>query len=328
MWVRLRPFACAAALVALSLAPRDAAAFVREINTPPPPATSQQLYWSSSCETVNIYLNGFTQMTPDEVAKSIGAAAAAWGPDQVTCPTGTGDAGSGHPSFQIIPQFATGSAPTPWHDGNNTIVFQTDPNSTEFPPGALAYTQVWWQPNGNIIDADIQINAIPGPAGMPYLLANLDPGSPPEQHDQPRIDLQTLLTHEFGHFLGLAHTCESTADDNGDQPPDGSKDDQGQLIPTCLPYPDSSETVQAAAVMWYLVQAESPGTAKRVITTDDARGVCAIYPPARVAPACAQNAPDDGCACAASGEGSGSALAAALAGLALVAARRRRSAKI
>ena len=274
---------------------------------------------------MNIYLNGFTQMTPDEVAKSIGAAAAAWGPDQVTCPTGTGDAGSGHPSFQIIPQFATGgSVPEPAPDGNNTIVFQTDPDSMEFPPGALAYTKVWWQPNGNIVDADIQINAIPGgPEAMPNLLANLDPGSPPEQHAQARIDLQTLMTHEFGHFLGLAHTCWSTDDDNGDQPPDGSKDDRGQLIPTCMQYPDSSEAVQATAVMWYEVASES--TAKRVLTTDDARGVCGIYPSARSAPTCAQNAPDDGCGCAASGEGSGSALAAALVGLALVAARRRRN---
>ena len=36
--------------------------------------------------------------------------------------------------------------------------------------------------------------------------------------------------------------------------------------------------------MWYKVE---PGaTNKRVITADDARGVCAIYPPSAAAPTC------------------------------------------
>ncbi len=47
--------------------------------------------------------------------------------------------------------------------------------------------------------------------------------------------------------------------------------------------------------MWYFVE---PGTTdKRVLSTDDARGVCAIYPPDAIVPACAANLPDDGCGC-------------------------------
>ena len=137
---------------------------------------------------MDIYLNGFTAMTPDEVAKSIGAAAAAWG--AVTCPTGTGDAGSGQPSFQIIPQFATGgSPPIPAHDGNNTIVFQTTTTGWDNLPGnppsdALAYASPWKQGSGGILDVDIEINAVP--EYMPYPLANLDPGVSPPKNGQMR----------------------------------------------------------------------------------------------------------------------------------------------
>jgi hypothetical protein len=111
------------------------------------------------------------------------------------------------PYFEIISQLATGgAAPAPAPDGKNTVVFRT--TSWHETPDALAYAKVWKDPGGHIIDVDIEINAVPGT--MPYLLANLDPGVEPEQHDQARIDLQTLMTHEFGHFIGLAHTCQKT----------------------------------------------------------------------------------------------------------------------
>jgi MYXO-CTERM domain-containing protein len=316
-------FVYAAGVVALSLVPRAADAFVRSVSS-----AGNHLYWSSSCEAVSIYLNGFTEMTPDEVAKSIAAAAAAWGPGEVTCPTGTSDAGSGNPSFEIIPQFATGSAPVPANDGNNTVVFQTTMAGWESLPGnppceALAFATPWKQPDGQIVDVDIEVNAVPG--CMPGPLANLDPGVAPPMNAQYRFDLQTLMTHEFGHFLGLAHTCIGTGQqgsDDGDGPPAGSTDSYGQPIPTCTQYPDAAEAVQAAAVMWYEIDFED--SAKRVLTLDDARGVCAIYPPARVAPTCTQNRPDDGCGCDASGRAPRSRVATGLAALALLAARRRR----
>ena len=75
--------------------------------------------------------------------------------------------------------------------------------------------------------------------------------------------------------------------------------------------------------MWYLVV---PGTSnKRVITTDDARGVCAIYPPTVATPTCAANLPEDGCACGTAGNPRGSA-ASLTALVALLAVGRRRRA--
>src|SRR5579863_3474723 len=124
---------------------RPAAAFVQSVTTTTP---QNGLAWSSSCETATIYLNGFTGMTSDEVAKSIGAAAAAWGPDEVTCPNATGDGGSGHPYFQILTQLATGGvSPGIAQDGKNTITFVTsDWSMTGADPAALAFTSVWKYP--------------------------------------------------------------------------------------------------------------------------------------------------------------------------------------
>ena len=73
--------------------------------------------------------------------------------------------------------------------------------------------------------------------------------------------------------------------------------------------------------MWYVVYQQS--TAKRVLTADDARGVCTIYPSASDPHACTQNLPDDGCGCAAAGASTGSVASFGLILLALAMRRRR-----
>jgi MYXO-CTERM domain-containing protein len=307
-----RLLVAAGVLIAASVSTRVAQAYVRSENQ-----YQKQLYWSSSCATVTIYLNGFTAMTPDQVAKSIGAAAAAWGPDSVTCPAATADGGNGHPYFEILPQLATGgsvpdiSVP----DGKNSIVFET--TTFDGPSDGFAYTAVSKGPDGRIVEADIAINAVPG---IGFEWANLDPGAPSGGH-LPLVDLQTVMTHEFGHFLGLAHTCTTTSSGAGDDQNDAPISDTdylGQPIPSC----DDTGVPQFAAVMWAYI--DDGSSAKRVLSTDDARGVCAIYPSAQDPHSCAQNLPDDGCGCATVGAAPGSLAAVTLGALALVACRRRR----
>jgi MYXO-CTERM domain-containing protein len=79
---------------------------------------------------------------------------------------------------------------------------------------------------------------------------------------------------------------------------------------------------QFASVMWANI--DDGSSAKRLLSTDDTRGVCAIYPPAQDPHSCTQNLPDDGCGCAtAAGAPTNRFAAAALAVLALVTRRRR-----
>jgi len=146
----------AAAALVLVLAPTlPGSAYVRATaqNSPLP------AFWAASCEIVTIYTNGFTTMTTDEVAKLIAAAAHAWSPELVTCPgSAEPDAGSGHPSFEIITQLSAGGrVPAVGPDGNNVLIFQT--NNWDYYADAIALTHRSTDPSGRIFDADIEVNA-------------------------------------------------------------------------------------------------------------------------------------------------------------------------
>ncbi|HEX9243800.1 MAG TPA: peptidase M10 [Anaeromyxobacter sp.] len=75
------------------------------------------------------------------------------------------------------------------------------------------------------------------------------------------IDLQNTVTHEAGHFLGLAHPCGEG------------------VLPAC---PTPSPTMAPTA--------PTGQKTKRVLTADDVAGVCAIYPE-----------PSGGCGCGGGG---------------------------
>jgi hypothetical protein len=104
----------------------------------------------------------------------------------------------------------------------------------------VAYTSSWSDPtDGHLLDADIEGNAadfsFSAEAGDPL------PGT---------IDVQNTFTHEAGHFIGLAHSCEA-----------------GQHCPS-----DLLDTT----MYW---QENSPEeTTKRTLKQDDIDGVCTIYP--------------------------------------------------
>jgi MYXO-CTERM domain-containing protein len=287
-----------------------AQAYVRAIND-----YGAAFYWPSSCATVTIYLNGFTMMTADEVAKSIAAAAHAWSPSEVTCPGPSGDAGSTHPYFEIIPSLSTGGpVPKAVYDGKNSIIFQT--STWDHYSEAVALTSHYSTPDGAIVDTDIEINAV----GFSW--ANFDPGSTGGNHLDTADDLQTALTHEFGHFLGLAHTCVNVGVDAPAQP----TDDQGAPVPDCPDQPGTPGDVpQAQSVMWFYVEPDS--ITKRVLSPDDVRAVCDLYPAAQDPHSCTANLPDDGCGCRTGGGTSagGAALLALALSAALIRRRRLRS---
>ncbi len=78
-------------------------------------------------------------------------------------------------------------------------------------------------------------------------------------------DLQVVLTHEFGHVLGLADTCVLP----GQKP---RRDHAGRAVPRCDKVPARARS----AVMF-------PGgmpsdRARRKLTADDVQGICSLYP--------------------------------------------------
>jgi MYXO-CTERM domain-containing protein len=130
----------------------------------------------------------------------------------------------------------------------------------------LALTSVRYQGDGTIVDADTEIvdwdggtGAIGSPANGVYVTCYTT-GAPAStcttfgQADCVYYDLQNTLTHEIGHFLGLAHPCGSGS---------GSPE-----VPCTSTYADRT-----------MYPFEVPGEiAKRTLAADDVAGICALYP--------------------------------------------------
>jgi MYXO-CTERM domain-containing protein len=186
----------------------------------------------------------------------------------------------------------------------NSIAFVSDWLSREdHPPEAFALTSVWHdRTTGEILDVDMELNQDPKLARFlgEFGICPRESGQEPEKCAvKGLVDIQNVVTHEAGHFLGLGH----------------SKDPQSVMRP----------------------QAETDDLSKRTLAPDDVEGICSVYPPGSMPEQCDftprnglsfdcyQRANATGCGCAAAGApGTGSrtwALAALLLGTALL--RRR-----
>jgi hypothetical protein len=87
-----------------------------------------------------------------------------------------------------------------FHDPQHIIVFRDDRWPYEDPANTLALTTVTFGvDSAEIFDADIEINS------AQHTLSAQEP--PP----RGAFDLQAILTHEAGHFFGLAHSTNSGA---------------------------------------------------------------------------------------------------------------------
>jgi Matrixin len=183
--------------------------------------------------------------------------------------------------------------------GNANIIVFRDSEWTNAavsdPASTLALTNVTFsRVSGQIYDADIEVNG-----SQTALSTDENPAS-------NAYDLLSILTHEAGHFLGLAHSTEPCSLDGND-------------CPTMNP----------------LYRRGS--AAYRTLEDDDKAGLCAIYPPGPAAAsatctpfggfgsACGVPVtPDGGCAVAARDGGKPGALGVLLSGLALLLVSRLR----
>lgn len=182
------------------------------------------LYWKNQCVSYSISEQASSVVPFDTATTIIDAAFARW--PAVTCQTG---GGPGISVTNIGPSTCTEVRYNANGPNQNLIVFRDDgwPYSDAY--NTLGLTTVTFNAEtGEIFDADMEINSSQKNLSTTDVV-------PPNGYD-----LASVVTHEAGHFLGLAHATSATA------------------------------TMYASY---------KPGTtALRTLSQDDINGVCTIYP--------------------------------------------------
>jgi len=242
------------------------------------------LYWPGGCTSFSVQMDGSAlrsisgQTTTDVIEQALGK----W--IGVSC-------GSGKPSLAIFKTEAVVCDRQEYNQDSpnaNIWLYRDDGWPYASSAATLALTTVTYNvKTGEIFDADVELNSVESAITVG------------DQNVQ--YDLDSIITHEAGHFLGLAHSCEQ----------------------------------QATMYVSYKLGDVS----LRTLEADDVAGICEIYPPGKDTSSCDPTprhgfstqcgAPleDKGCCTTAPGGPSRSgalALLAVLAGASLGAARRRR----
>lgn len=192
------------------------------------PVVPRPVWWRNACESYDIQQNASKQVPYDVAVTSFATAFSKW--------TGAKCSGGGHPSIQVENLGPVECNEVLYNDnlsgmGNqHSIIFRDDvwpyPNDLN---NTLGLTTLTFDPDsGEIYDADMEINGT-------VALAASDPVPPAGN------DFMSIITHESGHFFGMAHSN------------------------------DSSATMYAHY---------TPGsTYMRNLTADDVTGICSIYTP-------------------------------------------------
>ena len=187
-----------------------------------------------------------------------------------------------------------------------------------YDPSALAITSVFRnKTSGEILDADVEINAHDFTWGD-YL-------AHPEQFGANTHDFQGTITHEFGHVIGLDHTCFTAGAIFSDGTPvPRPLDNKGNSVPLC-----SAGNLPPAitqATMYVSVATPSGEAELRSLSPDDMQGACEIYPIANnfvCLPPSGSGSTSGGCSYARQPRGDSITGALALLALALVFRARR-----
>jgi matrixin len=184
------------------------------------------LQWRQPCVGFAVEKSGSVQVPLDEIEQTARTAFAAW--TAVDC------GGGEHPRIEVDDLGTVSCSKVEYnqHGGNaNVIVFR----DTEWPhmdegsgtTDTIALTTVTYDvTKGDIFDADMEINSVQNQFTTADTMVD--------------VDLRSVMTHEAGHFLGLAHSTVADATMfpnymNGSTELRHLKDDDQQAI--CNAYP-------------------------------------------------------------------------------------------
>lgn len=225
----------AAGILALSaaLAAPDASAWCRTSTVRPAPGECSDmgtpLMWCSACVGLSVNVEGSLDIPLETVRTEAAAAAARW--RDAPCPGELMDP----PMFElrVIDDTRVFSGINHGGTNANAVWFNSLWRADALHrPGTIAITIVSFdRRTGEILDADVELNqnTDQNPNGFVFSTGAPAPDT---------ADLPTILTHEFGHALGLGHSD------------------------------------QDRAVMW---PTAGMGEQRITLNTDDAEGVCDIY---------------------------------------------------
>jgi len=232
----VRTITCTTLLVlGLAVVPRAAFAFCRTTTVKAPadydPAATGHcwssglpVYWSSTCISYDLQEAAGPSLSLAQASTALASAFAIW--TGTTC-TGSG---GGPISMQVTNLGPVSCSVVEYNEcgpNQHVIVFR-DKWQVHDTANALALTTVTYDlDTGELYDADMEINA-----SVPLSTATPLPAN--------GYDFATVVTHETGHFLGLAHA-----------------------------------TLQSATMYAYL----GVGETRRTLSSDDVDGICTIYPP-------------------------------------------------
>ncbi len=147
--------------------------------------------WTGGCIGYSPNLIGTAQLRDEDWTEAFRRAFHAW--HLVDC------GGGAHPSIELFALRSTACGETNYNKAGPNVnsIYFTDhgwagAQTTMNLDGVLARAKINFLPSGEIVDADIAINS----ARKEFTVTDGD----------VRADLVSILTHEVGHFLGIAHS--------------------------------------------------------------------------------------------------------------------------
>jgi hypothetical protein len=217
------------------------------------------LSWEGSCYHWSLNGDGYSPLPFATLADIARTSFSSWQEPSCSC-------------FRFVETAPTGVDEQAFHNdakNANALIWREGPGSWPYSPAVIALTSVHYDPaTGEILDADVEFNGV-----------DFDFAAPDQGQSGVEFDLQSTLTHEIGHTLGLDHSDVPEA--------------------TMFPYGGAGET-------W-----------KRTLAADDEDGLCALYPAVAdpgvcegpwcgfdeegTAGPCAAGPADAGCGCAVPG---------------------------